>query len=142
MVVSDISEFYPRLGHHRLDATLLQLNLGNDIASRIKKFLKQFSGTRSFGLPIGGPAARILSELVLTQIDLLLVGHGVEFVRFADDYHLFANSHEDAYAALIFLSEKLFDNQGLSLQKSKTRILPAAEFLSTSPLRLAPVQHS
>lgn len=142
VVVSDISEFYPRLGHHRLEAALQQLNLGNDIPSRIKKFLKQFSGTRSFGLPIGGPAARLLSELVLNQVDRLLEGQGVEFVRFADDYHLFANSHEDAYAALIYLSEKLFENQGLSLQKSKTRILPAAEFLSTSPLRIAPVQEN
>lgn len=140
VVISDISEFYPRLGHHRLEAALQQLNLGNDIPSRIKRFLTQFSGKRSFGLPIGGPAARLLSELVLNQVDRLLAGQGVEFVRFADDYHLFANSHEDAYAALIYLSEKLFENQGLSLQKSKTRILPAAEFLSTSPLQIAPIQ--
>jgi hypothetical protein len=33
------------------------------------------------------------------------------------------------------LSEKLFDNQGLSLQKSKTRIMTAAEFRATSPVR-------
>jgi len=33
------------------------------------------------------------------------------------------------------LSEKLFDNQGLSLQKSKTRILTASEFRATSPVR-------
>ena len=142
VVVTDISEFYPRLGHHRLEAALQQLTLGNDIPSRIKKFLTQFSGKRSFGLPIGGPAARLLSELVLNQIDHLLDGQGIEFVRFADDYHIFSNSHEDAYAALIFLSEKLFENQGLSLQKSKTRILPAAEFLSTSPLRATPGQES
>lgn len=140
VVVCDIAEFYPRLGHHKLENALQQLNLGNDIPSRIMEFLKQFSGTRSFGLPIGGPAARLLSELVLNQVDRLLTGYNIEFVRFADDYHLFANSPKDAYAALIYLSEKLFDNQGLSLQKSKTRILPAAEFLSTSPLRFAVVQ--
>lgn len=142
VVVTDISEFYPRLGHHRLDAALHQLNLRNDIPSRIAKFLTQFSGKRSFGLPIGGPAARLLSELVINQIDHLLDSEGVQFARFADDYHLFANSHEDAYAALIFLSEKLFENQGLSLQKSKTRIIPSAEFLSTSPLRVAPAQEN
>ena len=142
VVVSDISEFYPRLGHHRLENALQQLNLGNDIPSRIMEFLKQFSGIRSFGLPVGGPAARLLSELVLNQVDRLLIGHGLEFARFADDYHLFANSPEDAYAALIYLSEKLFENQGLSLQKSKTRILTAAEFLSTSPLRFGAVQEA
>ena len=140
VVVCDISEFYPRLGHHRLENALQQLNCGNDIPSRIMDFLGQFSGTRSFGLPIGGPAARLLSELVLNQVDRLLTGQGIEFVRFADDYHLLANSPKDAYAALIYLSEKLFENQGLSLQKSKTRILTAAEFLSTSPLRFTAVQ--
>lgn len=140
VVVCDISEFYPRLGHHRLENALQQLNFENDIPSRLMAFLKQFSGTRSFGLPIGGPAARLLSELVLNQVDRLLTGHDIEFARFADDYHLFANSLEDAYAALIYLSEKLFDNQGLSLQKSKTRILSSAEFLATSPLRFAAVQ--
>ena len=142
VVVCDIAEFYPRLGHHRLEPALQQLNTGNDIPSRIMEFLKQFSGTRSFGLPIGGPAARLLSELVLNQVDRLLTGHNIEFVRFADDYHIFANSPEDAYVALIYLSEKLFENQGLSLQKSKTRILSSAEFLATSPLRIAAVQES
>jgi hypothetical protein len=32
------------------------------------------------------------------------------------------------------LSEKLFENQGLSLQKSKTRIMTASEFRNTSPI--------
>lgn len=142
VVVCDISEFYPRLGHHRLENALLQLDAGEDIPRKIMRFLNQFSGTRSFGLPIGGPAARLLSELTLNQIDRLLNVQGIEFVRFADDYHLFANSQEDAYTALIVLSEKLFDNQGLSLQKSKTRILTAAEFLSTSPIRFASDQEA
>ena len=48
---------------------------------------------------------------------------------------MFANSRDDAYQALIFLSDKLFVNQGLSLQKSKTRILTAAEFRATSPIQ-------
>jgi hypothetical protein len=136
VIVCDISEFYPRLGHHRLENSLQQLGLGNDTPSRIMSFLEQYSGTRSFGLPIGGPAARILSELVLNQVDRLLSGHGIRFTRFADDYHLFSNSYEEAYGTLIYLSEKLFENQGLSLQKSKTRIMPSSEFVSTSPLRV------
>lgn len=140
VVTCDISEFYPRVGHHRLDNALRQLNLENGIPGRIVEFLKQFSGTRSFGLPIGGPAARLLSELLLNQVDRLLNGARMEFVRFADDFHLFSNSREDAYASLVFLTEKLFDNQGLSLQKSKTRIMSSAEFLATSPLRFAPIE--
>ena len=62
----------------------------------------------------------------------LLRSHGIKFCRFADDYHLFAPSAEDAHRALLFLSEKLLRNEGLSLQKSKTRLLSAKEFISTS----------
>jgi hypothetical protein len=136
VVVCDISEFYPRLGHHRLENALLQLGTLGDAHSRIMSFLKNFSNTNSFGLPVGGPAARILSELVLNQIDRLLEMEGVVFCRFADDFHIFCDSNEEAYARLIFLSEKLLRTQGLQLQKSKTRIMSSSEFVATNPLNL------
>ena len=136
VVVCDISEFYPRLNHHRLENALKQLHLPGEQPSKIMQFLKDFSGTNSYGLPIGGPAARILSELLLNQIDRLLKAEGIRFCRFADDYHLFAENYEQAFSALLFLSEKLLNNQGLQLQKSKTRIMSGQEFVSTSPLAL------
>ncbi len=134
VVVCDISEFYPRLGHHRLENALLQLGTAGNTHFRIMSFLKNFSNTNSFGLPVGGPAARVLSELVLNQIDRLLELEGVTFCRFADDFHIFCDTNEEAYARLIFLSEKLLRTQGLQLQKSKTRIMSSAEFAATNPL--------
>jgi Reverse transcriptase (RNA-dependent DNA polymerase) len=134
VVVCDISEFYPRLNHHRLENSLKQLHLPGDQPSKIMRFLTDFSGTNSYGIPIGGPAARILSELLLNQIDRLLRSEGITFCRFADDYHLFANNYEQAFRGLLFLSEKLLNNQGLQLQKSKTRIMSGQEFVSTNPL--------
>ncbi|MBB2173264.1 RNA-directed DNA polymerase [Gluconacetobacter asukensis] len=131
----DISEFYPRLGHHRLENALLQIAGETAYPKKIMSFLANFSNTRSFGLPIGGPAARILSELTINQIDRLLQGKRIPFVRFADDFHLFAHSREEAYRQTIFLSEKLFENQGLSLQKSKTRIMTTSEFRATCPVQ-------
>jgi hypothetical protein len=104
------------------------------------KFLSNFSNTRSFVLPIGGPAARILSEITVNQIDRLLFHKGISFKRFADDYHIFASSREDAYNKLVFLSEKLFENQGLSIQKSKTRIMTSSEFRATNPLLIEQVE--
>lgn len=133
VVVCDISEFYPRLGHHRLENALKQIDGSSDYPTKIMEFLGNYSRTNSFGLPVGGPAARILSELTINQVDKLLLGKGINFTRFADDYHLYAKSREEAYLNLIFLSEKLFINQGLTLQKSKTRIMSAAEFQATMP---------
>jgi Reverse transcriptase (RNA-dependent DNA polymerase) len=134
-VICDISEFYPRLGHHRLENALRQVAGDTPYPKNIMSFLSNFSNTNSFGLPIGGPAARLLSEITINQVDRLLQSKGMAFTRFADDYHLFAKTKEDAYRNLIFLSEKLFINQGLTLQKSKTRIMTSIEFKATSPIR-------
>lgn len=138
VTICDISEFYPRLGHHRLENSLRQVAGETPYPKKIMSFLSNFSNTNSFGLPVGGPAARLLSEITINQIDRLLQSKGIVFVRFADDYHLFSNSREDAYRNLIFLSEKLYVNQGLTLQKSKTRIMTSSEFVATSPVRLEP----
>ncbi len=137
VVACDISEFYPRLNHHRLENALKQLRLKGDQPAKIMGFLANYSDTYSFGMPVGGPAARILSELLLNQIDRLLIANGIIFCRFADDYHIFADSYEEAFRALVFLSERLLQNQGLQLQKAKTRIMSGQEFISTSPLQNA-----
>jgi hypothetical protein len=137
VVICDISEFYSRLNHHRLENALKQLGLKGNQTSKIMEILQNFSGTYSFGMPVGGPAARMLSELLLNQIDSLLRLEGIEFCRFADDYHLFSDSYEGAFRNLVFLSEKLLMNQGLQLQKSKTRIMTGSEFVATSPLGVA-----
>jgi hypothetical protein len=136
VIVCDIADFYSRVGHHQLENALLQLRLSSDIPWRIMEFLKNFSNTKSYGLPIGGPAARLLSELVLNQIDRLLLSNQISFCRFSDDFHIFTNSLEDAYRSLVLLSEKLLQNQGLTLQKAKTRLLTGAGFKATAPLRV------
>jgi hypothetical protein len=68
VVLCDISEFYPRLNHHRLENALKHLGVKGDQPFKIMELLQNFSGTYSVGIPIGGPAARILSEF-LAQSD-------------------------------------------------------------------------
>ena len=136
VVACDISEFYPRLNHHRLDNALRQLEDADDSRNRIMDFLSNFSETYSFGLPVGGPASRLLSELTLNQIDRLLYQQRIKFCRFADDFYLFADTQAEAFKHLVYLSQILQRNQGLQLQKSKTRIMSSAEFLATNPISM------
>jgi hypothetical protein len=91
------------------------------------KILSKFSGTISYGLPVGGPASRILAELALNHRDKHLKSKGVVFCRYADDYTIFCESESDAYKKLILLSEKLSNDQ-LGLQKDKTKIMTSEEF--------------
>ena len=133
VLVCDISDFYSRIYHHRVENALKWLKTKPETVKRILDILQVFSGTVSYGLPVGGPASRLLAELALNSVDKLLRGEGIRFCRFVDDYRIFCESKEDAYQRLIFLSEMLF-NEGLSLQKNKTRILTAKEFLDETKL--------
>lgn len=134
VVSCDISEFYLRINHHRIENSIRHLPDSNFVYPRIKHFLSNLSGTYSFGLPVGGPASRLISELVLSQIDSLLISKDIDFIRYADDYYLFADTADKAFQSLVILTRLLIDNQGLQLQKSKTRIMSSAEFLSSNPL--------
>jgi len=137
VITTDISEFYRRVYHHRIENSLERVTTGS-LPDKINKVLNIYSNGTSYGMPIGGPASRLMAEAVLDQIDHLLRARDVRFCRFVDDFHIFADSEEDAYKALQNLSELLILNQGLSLQKSKTRVLSGAEFISTFPAHLKP----
>jgi hypothetical protein len=130
IVLTDISDFYSRVYHHRLENQLNRLPAAGDIPKRIMALLTAFSRNVSYGLPIGGPASRILSELALNSVDKQLRSRRIAFCRYADDYCVFCGSKPEAYKVLVLLSEQLF-NEGLVLQKSKTRILSASEFYET-----------
>lgn len=132
VLTCDIADFYARVYHHRLENALRAVDAQSDIPWRLLKLLNAFSNNTSYGLPVGGPAARILAELLLNRVDRLLVVGGVDFARYADDYHVFADSSSEAYGVLLTLSELLLRNEGLTLQKAKTRIMSSEEFQSLS----------
>ncbi|MFD2415428.1 RNA-directed DNA polymerase [Amycolatopsis pigmentata] len=133
VVAVDIADFYSRVYHHRLENSLRNVDSGGAITRQIMAILSKLSNNTSYGLPVGGPAARILAELVLHRVDKLLLAEPStrNFCRYADDYRFFVSDLPSAYRAIGFLSEKLLRNEGLSLQKSKTRIMTSAEYLST-----------
>jgi len=136
VVTADIADFYGHLYHHRVDNALQDaLSERIEEIAQIDLLLRRFSGGASYGLPIGGPAARILSEATLNRVDQLLRVKGITFCRYADDYRLFAKSQEEAYRHLYLLTESLLRHEGLSLQKQKTRVLRAGDYLR-SPLFL------
>ncbi len=133
VVLTDIADFYPRISHHRLENALGRLPIPGDLPSRIMELLKNFSRNVSHGLPIGGPASRILAELSLVPVDEHLFRRKIQFCRYADDYSIFCKDKSEAYNALVLLSDKLY-NEDLALQKSKTRIISVAEFQELSAL--------
>lgn len=130
VAVTDISDFYPRIYHHRIDNALRRIPRAEQVRANILKLLMVFSGGDSYGLPVGGPASRILAELALNDVDRQLAARGINFCRYADDYTIGADSKNDAHRALVTLAEKL-GHEGLALQKQKTRVLTREEYLES-----------
>ena len=136
VLICDISNFYQSIYHHRIENALQKLgNPDKNIEKNIMVILQRFAGLKSYGLPIGGQASRILAELVLNRTDRLLSSKEIRFCRFVDDYHIFAKTEEELYSSLLFLSKIMIENEGFALQKSKTRIISTDEFIKTSPIK-------
>ena len=131
VLVADVADFYPRVAHHQLENELIRLRIDNVVPKRIKLLVSHFSRTRSYGLPVGGTASRILAELALNPVDLFLDRKGISFCRYVDDVHIFAETRQQAFSHLAFLAQILF-NEGLSLQRTKTRIITAEELRAAS----------
>ena len=128
---TDIADFYPRIYHHRL-VNALQVSTGRTEKEYIRvleKMLSRFSGGTSYGIPVGPPASRVLGEALLVDVDSTLVSYGIDFVRFVDDFVVFADSAKNAEYGLRVLGETLFSNHGLTLQAAKTKVLTAADYL-------------
>ncbi len=132
----DISNFYHRISHHNLENAMDRLGIGNDVPDKIHKIIQKFSETVSCGLPIGGPASRILAELALNNVDQFLKLHGIRFCRFVDDFNIFVKSESEALSVLNRLTQYLMKNEVLSLQQSKTQIYSSDEFCNVIEKRI------
>lgn len=137
VLICDISDFYGRIYHHRLENALRQAAVEPVCGRHLRDLLQVFSDTKSYGLPVGGPASRLLAEALLNTMDRLFSSQSLTFCRFADDYHFFCSSLEDAHRTLVTVTKALLVNEGLSLQKSKTRMMPTTEFLLSFDARKA-----
>ncbi len=132
VAVTDIADFYPRIYLHRLENAILSIT--DDERSKraaqilINKILPTFGRGTSYGLPIGPYASRILAEAVLIDVDAALLHANLNFVRWVDDYTFFCKNWDEARYSLFFIAEWLYNQHGLTLQSTKTKILTKEGF--------------
>lgn len=128
VVVCDLADFYHRIDSSMAEAALARTGVAPALARRLARVLRALDADR-LGLPVGGPASRLVAEAVLCEVDDVLAQAGWTFCRFVDDIRLFAPSREAALHGLALLSRELL-LRGLSLQKSKSRIVPGPELVA------------
>lgn len=128
VAVTDISDFYSRIYHHRLEGALQTCTTRASHVTAIMHLLSEWNETETYGIPVGSAPSRLLAEITLNDIDEALLAHEINFVRYNDDYRIFTNSFEEAYKKLAYLADILYKNHGLNLQPQKTTILTCEKF--------------
>lgn len=126
-IVTDISNFFDRISNHSLENHLLNVGCDKKYTTLIREMLLFWAGDRrSFGIPVGSDASRILSEAVLLNVDSRLKSLNIPFVRYVDDFRIFADTRAEALKAIEILTNLLAD-EGLSLNSKKTEIFQIVE---------------
>lgn len=129
VVTTDIADFYGRIYHHRLENCLVDYAGESAFSAYILKCIRDWRSRQSFGLPVGGNAARILAEALLCDVDNALRSHGWKHSRYVDDIVIHVRKGQDPYVGLAFLAEQLSTSEGLSLNSQKTRIWSKVAYL-------------
>lgn len=118
-IATDIANFYDRLNLHRLESSLADVGVDPKYVRTINELLIHWADRNSYGLPVGCDASRLLAECSLISVDNALVSRNITFVRYVDDYRIFAKSFAEAHSHLHYLIEAL-DADGLFINTSKT----------------------
>jgi hypothetical protein len=126
VVKCDITAFYDRINIHRLNSTLDSIGVPTWLHKMIDDLLLFWSKRDSYGIPVGSNASRILAEAALIDIDNYLTQEGVSFVRFVDDYRLFAPNLVTAQKWPGMITSR-FARDNLMLNHYKTFLYPATQ---------------
>lgn len=127
LVDADISKFFDNIPLTPLQKVLKAFVKDSDALNIIDKWLKQGVHSSSlFGTSRGISQGAILSplfcNLYMNTFDQALADAHIPFVRFADDFLLFAADQGKAEKALAFAGKKL-TQMGLELHPNKTRVV-------------------
>jgi len=137
VVTSDLTNCYGSISPERTAAALDGCGVPGWQVDYITQLLTYWQTPQNSGLPIGPNASRILSEAVLARIDNRLRDAEIEYVRYSDDFRLFAANEPAAQLALEALRDAAA-SQGQTLNADKTSILQLAKATDGGSQQQAP----
>lgn len=122
----DIKGFFDNISHKSLMRVLTKYIADGTVLDMIWKWLKagymeegKYHEVDS-GTPQGGVISPLLANLYLNELDWELEEHGIRFVRYADDFLLFAKTEEEIKRAAEITQTKL-QELGLEVAIEKTK---------------------
>jgi len=130
VVITDITDCYNQIYHHILENELKKSGIPKPTAQAIKNLIGRLTQGVSRGIPVGPHSVHLLAEIALNPIDRSMLSHSLDFCRYVDDIHIFCKSEQEARIAVYDLANILDIQQRLTLNKHKTKIVTAEEFIS------------
>lgn len=139
LVDADIKHFFDQISHKILRQKLKSFIADKEVLAFFDLWLKQGAHHASFlgssrGIAQGAILSPLMCNLYLHEFDLALTKANIPFVRYADDFILFASTKTEAEKAHAFVG-KLLNKFGLVLHPEKTSIVrssPRVYFLGES----------
>lgn len=125
---ADIQGFFDNLSHRIIMAAVAAEVADGNILRLVEQFLTAgvmeegiFKPT-TIGTPQGGVISPLLANIVLNRLDWQLHAAGYRFVRYADDFVVLCQNHQQAQEALALVTQVLEGELGLALSPEKTKI--------------------
>lgn len=136
VVDADIRSYFDNIPHKPLIKILKSIIADQEITALIKRWLDAGTAKRGFlsapmGIPQGAVLSPFLCNIYLTSWDNDMSAKNLPFVRFADDFLVFAKSGASAIKAHSYVGKSL-KRLGLMLNEQKTRTVqcgPNVQFL-------------
>ncbi len=126
-VHADIANCYPSIYSHSIPWALVGKQEAKDKMldktkwyNKLDVAIRGVQRNETVGLPIGPDTSSIISELVLSRVDLALSRY--KYFRFIDDFKCYCNSKEEADNFIKNLSKEL-EEYHLRLNQKKTEII-------------------
>ncbi|MBF0452417.1 MAG: Retron-type reverse transcriptase [Candidatus Magnetomorum sp.] len=136
VIDADIKSYFDTIPHRPLIKAVKSLIKDRGASQLIQRWLDAGTVKRGFlasskGIPSGAVISPFLCNVYLTKWDQEMARRNLPFVRFADDFLVFAQSRQSAENAYQYV-EQLLNRMGLALNTEKTQVVscgPKVRFL-------------
>jgi RNA-directed DNA polymerase len=130
----DLSKFFDRVQHdvlmarvaRRVDDKILLRLIGRYLRAGV--MVEGVLQPTDVGTPQGGPLSPILSNILLDDLDKELERRDLPFVRYADDFAVFAKSQRAARRIMTSVTRYLTGELHLVVNQEKSRVVTSVEF--------------
>lgn len=130
----DLSKFFDRVQHDVLMTRVARRVQDKHMLRLIGRFLRagvMVEGVlqaTEVGTPQGGPVSPLLANILLDDLDKELERRGLCFVRYADDFAIFARSERAAHRIMQSVTRYLTQRLRLVVNQEKSQVVRCEQF--------------